>query len=70
MDGGSRPAGQGGREASFLGLGRGGRSAIAGPTAGKVIDPDEFQRMLSLYYRKRGWDENGVPRPGLEAQFQ
>jgi aldehyde:ferredoxin oxidoreductase len=33
-----------------------------GPTAGRIIDRDEFSRLLSLYYRKRGWDENGVPQ--------
>ena len=32
-----------------------------GATAGKVISKDDFERLLSLYYKKRGWDENGVP---------
>ena len=35
------------------------RPAMTGPNAGKVIDPEEFERALSLYYRKRGWDEEG-----------
>lgn len=34
---------------------------LTGPNAGKVIDRDEFQQALSLYYRKRGWDEEGTP---------
>ena len=33
-----------------------------GPTAGKLIDPAEFEKLLDLYYVKRGWDEKGVPR--------
>ena len=33
----------------------------AGPTAGKVVDKDAFERLLALYYEKRGWDEDGVP---------
>ena len=32
-----------------------------GATAGKVIDEEHFQRLLDLYYKKRGWDENGIP---------
>ena len=41
----------------------------SGPTAGKVIDRDEFESLLSLYYRKRGWDENGIPPAELESAF-
>jgi aldehyde:ferredoxin oxidoreductase len=32
-----------------------------GPSAGKVVEREEFQELLSLYYKKRGWDDNGVP---------
>jgi aldehyde:ferredoxin oxidoreductase len=32
-----------------------------GTTAGKVIDKEDFERLLDLYYKKRGWDENGMP---------
>jgi aldehyde:ferredoxin oxidoreductase len=42
---------------------------LTGPNAGRVLDEQEFERMLSLYYRKRGWDENGVPPVELEARF-
>jgi len=37
-----------------------------GPTAGKAIDPVEFGRLLDLYYRKRGWDANGLPPAAVE----
>jgi aldehyde:ferredoxin oxidoreductase len=40
-----------------------------GPTAGQVIDKKDFERLLDLYYQKRGWDSNGVPAAGLEKQY-
>jgi len=42
---------------------------LTGPNVGKVIDREEFQRLLSLYYKKRGWDENGVPSAGTADKF-
>ncbi|MCW7077415.1 MAG: aldehyde ferredoxin oxidoreductase family protein [Candidatus Syntrophoarchaeum sp.] len=45
------------------------RPVLTGPNAGKVIDRDEFQKLLSIYYQKRGWDENGVPSSELQAKF-
>ena len=44
--------------------------ALTGPNAGKVIDQDSFQKLLSLYYQKRGWDENGIPAPGVQSKFE
>ena len=44
--------------------------ALTGPNAGKVIDQDSFQKLLSLYYQKRGWDENGIPTPGVQSKFE
>jgi aldehyde:ferredoxin oxidoreductase len=41
----------------------------SGPTAGKVIDRAHFERLLDLYYRKRGWDPDGIPPAGSEAGF-
>ena len=41
----------------------------SGPTAGKVVEQDKFQRLLDLYYEKRGWDKNGMPSADIEAQF-
>ena len=32
-----------------------------GPQAGKVISRDEYEQLLDIYYRKRGWDKNGIP---------
>jgi len=34
---------------------------LTGPNAGKVIDRQDFQRILSLYYQKRGWNDDGIP---------
>jgi len=33
----------------------------SGPLAGKVCDRGEYEKMLDLYYQKRGWDEQGIP---------
>lgn len=33
----------------------------SGPLAGKVCSRDEYEQMLALYYKKRGWDEQGNP---------
>jgi len=43
---------------------------LTGPNAGRVIDREDFQRLLSLYYRKRGWDEDGKPSAGIEKNFE
>jgi aldehyde:ferredoxin oxidoreductase len=43
---------------------------LTGPNAGKVIDRDDFQKLLSLYYQKRGWDEDGIPPAGIEKKFE
>ncbi len=40
-----------------------------GPTAGKVIDVQDFERLLDLYYQKRGWDKNGIPPAEIEKKF-
>ena len=42
---------------------------LTGPNAGKVIDREDFQRLLSLYYQKRGWDENGIQPDEVEKKF-
>jgi len=33
----------------------------SGPSAGEAYDRSEFERLLNLYYRKRGWNEEGWP---------
>ena len=43
---------------------------LTGPNAGRVIDREDFQKLLSLYYRKRGWDEDGMPPAGIEKKFE
>lgn len=40
-----------------------------GPNAGKFLDEAEFERMLSLYYERRGWDSDGIPPVEVEARF-
>ncbi|PXF60995.1 MAG: hypothetical protein C4B59_06510 [Candidatus Methanogaster sp.] len=32
-----------------------------GPHAGELLDREYFESALTMYYEKRGWDENGVP---------
>jgi aldehyde:ferredoxin oxidoreductase len=32
-----------------------------GPFAGAKLQPDEYERLLSIYYEKRGWSPEGVP---------
>jgi len=39
----------------------------AGTTAGKVVNKEDFERLLDLYYEKRGWDRNGIPSPETAA---
>lgn len=43
--------------------------ALTGPNAGKTIDRKAFEKILSLYYKKRGWDENGIPSSDIEKKF-
>ncbi|MFC2013326.1 aldehyde ferredoxin oxidoreductase family protein [Chloroflexota bacterium] len=43
---------------------------LTGPNAGKAIKQEDFQKLLSLYYKKRGWDENGIPPAGVEKKFE
>jgi aldehyde:ferredoxin oxidoreductase len=35
-----------------------------GPSAGMYCPPEELSAMLDEYYRRRGWDTDGVPAPG------
>jgi aldehyde:ferredoxin oxidoreductase len=37
---------------------------------GHHIDRDEFDKMLSRYYRLRGWDKNGVVRPTRRKELE
>jgi aldehyde:ferredoxin oxidoreductase len=42
---------------------------LTGPNAGRVIDQGDFERLLSLYCRKRGWGKNGVPPAEVAEKF-
>jgi aldehyde:ferredoxin oxidoreductase len=46
------------------------RPVLTGAGAGRAVNPDEFEDLLALYYRTRGWDENGVPPADVEEQFR
>ncbi len=40
------------------------REPIKGGAAkGRYIKPDDFEKMLNEYYKLRGWDEDGIPKP-------
>lgn len=32
-----------------------------GPIAGRALAPDELRYWIGVYYRRMGWDENGIP---------
>ena len=32
-----------------------------GPYKGAKLDREKYGEMLQTYYRKRGWDSNGIP---------
>jgi len=40
-----------------------------GATAGKAVDQQTFDRLLDLYYEKRGWSSDGIPAAATAAQF-
>jgi aldehyde:ferredoxin oxidoreductase len=33
-----------------------------GPQKGAKLDKAQYEKMLDMYYKKRGWDENGIPK--------
>ncbi|UCC59796.1 MAG: aldehyde ferredoxin oxidoreductase, partial [Dehalococcoidia bacterium] len=45
------------------------RPPQTGPSAGKAIDQEAFLKLRSLYYQRRGWNEDGLPPAGLEKKF-
>ncbi len=42
----------------------------SGPNKGRFIERKILDNMLDEYYEKRGWDENGVPKPETLAYFR
>jgi aldehyde:ferredoxin oxidoreductase len=45
------------------------RPPQTGPSAGKAIDQEAFLKIRSLYYQRRGWNEDGLPPVDLEKNF-
>ena len=42
----------------------------SGPQAGKVVDREEYEKLLTIYYQKRRWDEKGQPdMKGIAKKF-
>jgi len=42
----------------------------SGPQAGKVLDRKEYEKILAVYYQKRGWSEDGqTDIKGISKQF-
>ena len=46
------------------------RPVEGGPYAGRVVNREEYDALLDLYYQKRGWSPDGIPDPKVEAQFK
>lgn len=42
----------------------------SGKYSGKKTDPEEYEKMLDIYYNKRGWDANGIPSEETAALFK
>jgi len=40
-----------------------------GPFKGTCLDREKFDRLLGLYYDKRGWDSRGIPTKGTLAKL-
>ena len=39
-----------------------------GPTKGNKLSREAYNKLLDLYYQKRGWDQSGIPnREKLES---
>jgi aldehyde:ferredoxin oxidoreductase len=42
---------------------------VTGPNAGKKVDKAEYERLLQIYYEKRGWDKSGNPPAEMKEMF-
>ncbi len=40
-----------------------------GPTAGRAVAKDQFEQLLKIYYKRRGWDKAGTPPRDKEKLF-
>jgi aldehyde:ferredoxin oxidoreductase len=41
-----------------------------GPQAGKVLSREEYEKILDIYYEKRGWDKEGIPSPEIQKRVR
>jgi aldehyde:ferredoxin oxidoreductase len=46
------------------------RPIEGGQYAGRVLDREQYDRLLDLYYQKRGWSEDGVPPANRARSFK
>jgi aldehyde:ferredoxin oxidoreductase len=46
------------------------RPIEGGQYEGRVVDRDQYERLLDLYYEKRGWNEDGIPPESTAKRFQ
>ena len=42
----------------------------SGPQAGKHLEREDYENLLDIYYKKRGWDNDGNVPPDREKQFK
>jgi aldehyde:ferredoxin oxidoreductase len=42
---------------------------VSGPRAGKAVDRETYDKILQIYYKKRGWDEKGIPPASTKKAF-
>jgi aldehyde:ferredoxin oxidoreductase len=40
-----------------------------GTLKGSMLDLEKYNGMLSTYYKKRGWDERGIPKKSTLAKL-
>ena len=40
-----------------------------GPQAGKVLSREEYEKILDIYYEKRGWNKEGIPSPEIQKRI-
>jgi aldehyde:ferredoxin oxidoreductase len=40
-----------------------------GTMKGSMLDYAKYNNMLSIYYRKKGWDERGIPKKNTLEQL-
>jgi aldehyde:ferredoxin oxidoreductase len=46
------------------------RPIEGGQYEGRVVDREQYEGLLDLYYEKRGWSRDGIPPAGRAEAFQ